>query len=223
MYAFSNILAALLLRDRTGRGCRIDVSMLESMVEWMSYPLYYAFDGAPPPERTGAEHATIYPYGPFPTGDGKVVMLGIQNDREWATFCERVLEQPGLAREARFASNTARSAHRDELRAIVAEAFAPLTSGQVVERLEAARIANARVNDMHEVWAHPQLAARRRWVDVGSAAGGIPALLPPGLPENAFEPRMDPVPSLGEHTEAILTELGYGRAEIEALRAARAI
>ena len=222
MYAFSNILAALLLRDRTGRGCRIDVSMLESMVEWMSYPLYYAFDGAPPPERTGAEHATIYPYGPFPTGDGKVVMLGIQNDREWATFCERVLEQPGLAREARFASNTARSAHRDELRAIVAEAFAPLTSRQVVERLEAARIANARVNDMHEVWAHPQLAARRRWVDVGSAAGGIPALLPPGLP-NAFEPRMDPVPSLGEHTEAILTELGYGRAEIEALRAARAI
>jgi crotonobetainyl-CoA:carnitine CoA-transferase CaiB-like acyl-CoA transferase len=222
MYALSNILGALLLRGRTGRGCRIDVSMLESMIEWMSYPLYYAFDGADAPPRTGAEHATIYPYGPFPTGDGKVVMLGIQNDREWVTFCERVLDQPGLAREARFASNTARSAHRDELRAIVAAAFAPLTARQVVERLESARIANARVNDMHEVWAHPQLAARRRWVDVGSPAGDIPALLPPGVP-NAFEPRMDPVPALGEHTNAILTELGYGRAEIEALRSARAI
>jgi len=222
MYAYSNILAALLLRGTTGRGCRIDVSMLESMVEWMSYPLYYAFEGAEPPRRTGAEHATIYPYGPFATGDGKVVMLGIQNDREWVTFCERVLELPGLARDAKFSSHSARTAHRDELRALIAESFAPLTAHQVVLRLDSAQIANARMNDMHEVWAHPQLAARRRWVDVGSAAGSIPALLPPGLP-NAFEPRMDPVPGVGEHTDAILAELGYGNAEIAALRAARAI
>jgi len=222
MYAYSNILGALLLRSRTGQGCRIDVSMLESMVEWMSYPLYYAFDGAAPPPRTGAAHATIYPYGPFAAGDGKVVMLGLQNEREWVAFCEQVLQQPELARDPRFSSSAERSAHRDLLHAIIAAAFAPLTAREVVLRLDAAQIANARMNDMHEVWSHPQLAARHRWVSVGSVAGDIPALLPPGLP-TAFEPRMDPVPSLGEHTEAILAELGYGAAEISALRSARAI
>ena len=123
MYAYTNILAALIEREQTGRGCAIDVSMLESMVEWMSYPLYYAFDGAEPPPRAGAAHATIYPYGPFPAGDGKIVMLGLQNEREWAVFCRDVLEQPELATDERFATNSKRSAARDALRAIIVEAF----------------------------------------------------------------------------------------------------
>src|SRR4051794_4861899 len=159
-YAYSNILAALLHRHKTGRGQHIDVSMLESLVEWVNYPLYYAIDGASPPARTGASHATIYPYGPFPAGDGKVVMLGLQNEREWVAFCEKVLLQPELAKAERFSSNSRRSAARDELRALILAAFATLTAEQVVTRLDAAQTANARVNTMHDVWAHPQLQAR---------------------------------------------------------------
>ena len=222
MYAYSNILAALLQRAQTGFGTGIDVSMLESMVEWMSYPMYYAYDGAPPPPRAGAAHATIYPYGPFAAGDGKVVMLGLQNEREWATFCADVLRQPALATDERFASNSRRTAARAELHAIIVAAFAPLTADQVIERLDAAQIANARMNDMHEVWAHPQLAARRRWADVQTSAGPVRAPLPPGLPLEP-PPRMDPVPALGEHTDAILRELGCDDARIAGLRAAGAI
>lgn len=222
MYAYTNILAALLQRAQTGRGQHIDVSMLEALAEWNSYPLYYAFEGAPPPPRSGASHATIYPYGPFPTGaDGGSVMLGLQNEREWVSFCEKVLLQPALASDARFAGNPKRSAERALLREIIVEAFRPLSAPQVVERLEAAQIANARVNTMHELWAHPQLQARQRWREVGSPAGPLPALLPPGSWDE--EPRMDPVPALGEHTEAILAELGLGADEIRALRAAEAI
>ncbi len=222
MYAYSNILAALLQRQKTGHGQHLDISMLESLVEWMNYPLYYAFEGAQPPRRTGASHATIYPYGPFPAGDGKVVMLGLQNEREWAVFCEKVLLQPGLANEERFASNSKRSAARDELRQIIINAFAGLTSEQVIERLDLAQIANAHVNDMHAVWAHPQLKARNRWREVDTPAGGVPALLPPGSWEEG-EPRMAAVPGLGAHTEAILLDLGYTHAQIGDLHAARAI
>ena len=222
MYAYTNILAALLHRRQTGRGQHIDISMLESLVEWMSYPLYYAHDGAPPPARTGASHATIYPYGPFPAGDGKVVMLGLQNDREWGAFCEKVLLQPTLAREERFATNSRRSASREELRAIIVAAFAALSADQVVARLDDAQIANARVNTMHDVWEHPQLKARRRWREVGTSAGAVPALLPPGSWEEG-EPRMDAVPALGEHTDAILRKLGYPPERIAALRAEKAI
>ena len=222
MYAYSNILAALLERARTGRGRHLDISMLESLTEWNSYPLYYAFDGAPPPPRTGAAHATIYPYGPFPTGaDGGSVMLGLQNEREWVNFCDKVLQRPELAQDPRFAGNAKRVAARDVLRAIIVETFAPLTAPQVVERLEAAQIANARVNTMHEVWEHPQLKARGRWREVGSPAGPLPALLPPGSWHE--EPRFDPVPALGQHTDAILGELGLDAAAIRALRAAEAI
>ena len=222
MYAYSNILAALIQRGRTGQGCSIDVSMLESMVEWMQYPLYYAMDGASPPPRAGAAHATIYPYGPFPAGDGKVVMLGLQNEREWSLFCSKVLLQPELASDPRFASNSARTAARAELRAIIADVFSTLTAEKVIERLDAAQIANAHMNDMHDLWKHPQLEARHRWVDVGSPAGAIPALLPPGVP-NTWEARMDPVPALGQHTDAILHAIGYEADAIAALRAQNAI
>jgi itaconate CoA-transferase len=166
MYAYSSILAALIARGRTGRGCRIDVALLETMVEWMSYPLYYAHGGAPPPPRTGAAHATIYPYGPFPAGDGKIVMLGLQNEREWGIFCEKVLRNAALATDPRFASNTKRTAAREALRAIIVDAFAALRAEEVIARLDAAKIANARMNDMHEVWEHAQLKARGRWTEV---------------------------------------------------------
>src|SRR6187551_421749 len=180
MYAYSNILAALLQRGQSGKGQRIDISMLESLAEWTSYPLYYAFEGAAPPPRTGASHATIYPYGPFPAGDGKTVMLGLQNEREWSVFCERVLLDPELSTDERFSSNSKRSAARIELRNLIVNAFSTLTAEQVVQRLDDAQIANARVNHMHDVWKHPQLQARKRWREVESPAGPIPALLPPG-------------------------------------------
>lgn len=211
MYAYSNILAALLRRGRDGRGCRIEISMLECMVEWMGFPLYYAFDGAPAPVPAGASHASIYPYGPFPAGDGRAVMLGIQNEREWAMFCEKVLQAPALASDPRFSSNPRRSAERAALRAIIVECFSALTAAEVVARLEAAGIANADVNDLAGVWAHPQLAARGRWVEVETPAGPVPALLPPGVPAE-FEPRMDAVPRVGEHNGAILAELARRRA-----------
>ncbi|HEY1436459.1 MAG TPA: CaiB/BaiF CoA-transferase family protein [Casimicrobiaceae bacterium] len=225
MYAYSNILAALLQRQQTGRGAHLDISMLESLVEWMSYPLYYAFAGAAPPPRSGASHATIYPYGPFPAGDGKTVMLGLQNEREWTVFCEKVLQQPELAADTRYTSNSKRSAARDELRRMIIEVFAQLSAAEVVQRLDDAQIANARVNDMHDVWDHPQLRARKRWRDVESPAGSIPALLPPGSSQVADEAsaRMDPVPALGAHTEAILAELGCSVPEIAELRAAHAV
>jgi len=222
MYAYSSILAALLQRARSGCGCRIEVSMLESMVEWMGYPLYYACAGAAPPPRAGAAHATIYPYGPFAAGDGKLLILGVQNEREWQLFCRQVLDRPELADDARYSSNARRSAARDELQALIAEQFSRLGSEELIARLDAARIANARINDMHEVWQHPQLAARGRWTEVATPAGPIPALLPPGS-NSGFTPRMDAVPALGQHTEAILGELGCDAAAISALRAAGAV
>ncbi|WP_309683772.1 CaiB/BaiF CoA-transferase family protein [Polaromonas sp.] len=218
MYAYTNILAALVHRQQTGQGQRIDVSMLESLTEWMGNPLYYAFDGAAPPPRTGASHATIYPYGPFPAGDDKTVMLGLQNEREWKVFCDKVLLQPALAGEERFSSNARRSAGRAELSALIIEAFSTLSAEQVAGRLEQAGIANAQVNTMGQVWAHPQLKARERWREVATPAGPIPALLPPGSWQHGA-PRMDAVPALGQHTDAILGHYGYSAERIAQLRA----
>ncbi|RIX82012.1 CaiB/BaiF CoA transferase family protein [Acidovorax cavernicola] len=222
MYAYTGILAALLQRGKTGKGSHIDVSMLESLAEWMSYPMYYAYDGAPPPPRSAASHATIYPYGPFPAGDGGTVMLGLQNEREWRAFCDKVLLQPALATDPRFDSNARRNEHREALRALIVETFGALSAAQVLERLDTAQIANARMNDMAGLWAHPQLQARDRWRQVGSPAGDIPALLPAGR-QSAFDYRMDPVPAVGQHTDAILRSLGRGDEAIATLRAAGAV
>lgn len=217
MYAYTNILAALMHRQQTGQGRHIDISMLEALTEWMGYPMYYAIDGAAPPERTGASHATIYPYGPFPAGDGKTVMLGLQNEREWKAFCDHVLLQPALATDARFSNNSRRSAERSALLALIVEAFSGLTAAEVVQRLETAQIANAQVNTMAEVWTHPQLQARQRWTSVDTSVGAIPALLPPGS-SSQDRPRMDAVPSLGQHTDALLAGLGYNAQQIASLR-----
>jgi crotonobetainyl-CoA:carnitine CoA-transferase CaiB-like acyl-CoA transferase len=222
MYAYTGILAALLQRGKTGKGSHIDVSMLESLAEWMGFPMYYAYQGATPPPRSAASHATIYPYGPFPAGDGGTVMLGLQNEREWKLFCEKVLLQPALATDARFDSNARRNEHREELRAIVVGLFGALSTAQVLERLDAAQIANARMNDMAGLWAHPQLQARERWRQVDSPAGPIPALLPAGR-QSAFDYRMDAIPAVGEHTDAILRALGRSEEQIAALREAKAV
>jgi itaconate CoA-transferase len=222
MYAYTNILAALIQRGKTGQGCRIDVSMLECMAEWMSFPLYYAYDGAQSPPRAGAAHATIYPYGPFPAGDGNVVMLGLQNEREWAIFCDKVLENPELKTDPRFSAGPRRSAARQELFGIIVESFSRLTAAQVAKRLDDAQIGNAAMNDMRQVWEHAQLEARKRWAEVDTPNGTILALRPPGVPES-FNARMDPIPAVGEHTAAILDEIGYSESEIARLRAAQTI
>jgi len=217
MYALSSILAALLRRATTGRGAVLDISMFEALGEWMGYAAYYTGYGGTPLPRTGARHAAIAPYGPYQAGDGRTVFLGLQNEREWARFCADVLRQPELTADVRFGSNAARVEHHDDLEAIITAAFRTLTAEDVVARLEAAQIANARMNTVDEFVAHPQLAARRRWRTVDSPAGPINALLPPFGFDDA-EPRMGPIPGLGEHTDAILTELGFDADTIAAWR-----
>lgn len=216
MYAYTNILSALIQRDKTGKGSHIDVSMLESLTEWMGFPMYYAMDGATPPPRSAAAHATIYPYGPFEVGGSLpqgqpqaqgVVMLGLQNEREWLKFCRQVLLQESLAQDEKFFSNAKRSENRFELKQIILDVFSKLSLQQVIDRLEEAQIANAKVNSMADVWAHPQLKSRGRWVKVDSPTGELPALLPPGQ-QSAFDYRMDAIPNVGQHTQAILNELG---------------
>ncbi|GAA4605041.1 CaiB/BaiF CoA-transferase family protein [Actinoallomurus liliacearum] len=207
MYAYSGILTALYERERTGRGTDLSVAMLEALGEWMGYPYYYAAYGGTPPGRTGAEHATIAPYGPHRTGDGHQVFIGLQNEREWAALCEHVLRRPELARDERFARNSLRVEHRAELTALIEDAFADATTDEAVRRLDEAGIANARLRSMEEFAGHPQLAARDRWRQVGSPVGPLNALLPP-VTVAGREPRMGAVPALGEHTAAVLAEFG---------------
>ena len=221
MYAYSSVLAALLQRGKTGKGSHIDVSMLESLAEWMSYPMYYAYEGAEPPPRSAASHATIYPYGPFAASDG-TVMLGLQNEREWLVFCELVLDQPALATDPRFDSNARRNEHRDALKTIILNSFAGMRTDEVTRKLDKAQIANARMNDMASLWAHPQLKARGRWRSIATPVGDIPALLPPGR-INSFDYRMDSIPAIGQHTQDILRELGQNDTEIAALKQSDAI
>ncbi len=218
MYAYTGILSALLQRGVTGKGSHVEISMLEALAEWMGFPMYYVYDGQQPPGRNGAAHATIYPYGPFTAGDGRVVMLGLQNEREWKVFCEVVLRRPDLATDPRFDANVRRSENRASLKAVIEQVFADLTAQDVIARLDEAQIANAAVNQVGDLWTHPQLHARGRFRTVGSPAGELKALLPPATIDS-FDVRMDPVPALGEHSAAILRELGRSDADIEQLRA----
>jgi crotonobetainyl-CoA:carnitine CoA-transferase CaiB-like acyl-CoA transferase len=222
MYAFSSVLAALLRRERTGEGATLDITMFESLGEWMGFPAYFTAYGGSAPPRSGAYHATIVPYGPFTAGDGGTVFLSVQNEREFGRFCDRVLKNTSLKKDPRFSSGPARLQNREALHAQIDEVFSRITSPEVVQRLEAADIANARLNDMKEFWSHPQLAARERWTKVGSPAGEIDALKPP-FNLDGMEPRMGALPAVGEHTRSILQEIGYSAAEIERLAADGAV
>jgi len=208
MYAYSGILTALYKRQKTGRGTEFEVSMLEALGEWMITPGYFAAYGDGPPPRSGASHASIYPYGPFETGDGKAIFFGIQNEREWKNFCADVLVRPDLAKNPRFESNTKRLNNASELAPIIENLFQQLDGQEVLSRLEQAQIANANLNSAKEFWDHPQLRARKRWREIDSPVGTIESMLPAVTMEGVI-PRMDPVPALGQHTKQILRELGY--------------
>ncbi|KAI1432916.1 CoA-transferase family III [Xylaria sp. CBS 124048] len=210
MYAYTGILAALMKRSKTGNGSRVDISMLEAMAEWMSFPMYYAYNGQSPPKPNGAAHTSIYPYGPFETGGGGSIMLGVQNEREWLKLCTEVLELPALATNPRFVNNSLRSENRVELKKIICNVFTSMSVEEVLLRLDKARIANAQIKDMQGLWGHEQLQARGRWTEVETPNGMIPVLLPPGIASPA-EVRMAKIPRVGEHNTKILAELGLGR------------
>lgn len=213
MYAYSGILTALIARFKTGKGAIIEVSMLEALAEWMGYPLYYSGYGGEEPKRSGASHATIYPYGPFQAGDSKMVFMGIQNEREWVRFCEEVLEDAAVAIDSRFNSNSNRVANKNELKAIIETAFKKMDANQIIDRLENAKIANARLNTVKELIDHPQLQARGRWREVASPVGALKALVPP-VTFDEIDTVMKPIPEVGEHTEAILKEFGFNYEEM---------
>jgi crotonobetainyl-CoA:carnitine CoA-transferase CaiB-like acyl-CoA transferase len=217
MYAFSGVLAALLRRERTGDGAAIEVSMFDALAEWMGFPAYFTEYGGTAPARSGARHASIAPYGPYAAGDGQIVYLGLQNEREWSRFCDDVLQQPALSSDGRFATNSARVAHKDALDEVITRAFANLTAADVVARLDAAGIANARMNTIAGFLEHPQLVARNRWRDIGSPVGPLHALVPP-IGMEGTEPVMGAIPGLGEHTDAILREIGYDAGTINEWR-----
>jgi itaconate CoA-transferase len=222
MYAYSGILTALIARGQTGKGTVMEVSMLEALGEWMGYPMYYGSYSGKDPERTGANHATIYPYGPFAAGDQKLVFLGIQNEREWEHFCHKVLEQPQLTSDARFKGNSNRLKHSSSLKSLIDEVFQRFTAAQIIDRLEAAQIANASLNTTREFFEHPQLKVRNRWREVDTQAGTIQALIPPVTMEN-LSLVMNPVPAVGEHNESILKLLGYSKESITALKQSEVI
>jgi itaconate CoA-transferase len=222
MYAYSGILAALLRRGRTGEGVALEVSLFEALGEWMGFPAYFTLYGGKEPPRTGASHAAIAPYGPFECGDGEQIFLGIQNEREWERFCEVVLGQPALAGDERFASNSERVENRDVLHGEIEGILKELSSEEAIERLDGAKIANARMRTVRNFLDHPQLEARDRWREVGSPVGPLRALLPPATIDGA-EPVMAPIPSVGEHTGKILAELGYDDDAMATLRRSAAV
>ncbi|HSO59032.1 MAG TPA: CaiB/BaiF CoA-transferase family protein [Paenisporosarcina sp.] len=208
MYAYTGILTAIIARYKTGKGAIIEVSMLEALAEWMGYPMYYSGYGEAEPKRSGASHATIYPYGPFKVGNNKKVFMGIQNEREWVRFCENVLADEKLAIDARFDSNSNRVANKEALKDLIEDVFQKMDSDQIVELLEDAQIASARLNTVKEMIDHPQLEARSRWSEVDSPVGKLKALIPP-VTFDEIDTVMNPIPEVGEHTEAILNEFGF--------------
>ena len=222
MYAYSGILAALFRRERTGEGAAIEVSLFEALAEWMGFPAYFTMYGGKEPPRTGASHAAIAPYGPFECGDGEVIFLGIQNEREWERFCEAVLERPALANDERFTSNSERVENRDDLHQEIEAILEELSSQEAIERLDDAKIANARMRTVRDFLDHPQLETRGRWREVGSPVGPLRALLPPAIMDGE-EPVMAPIPGVGEHTDNILAELGYSDDAVASLRQSAAI
>lgn len=213
MYAFSGILSALYDRERTGRGTELEVSLFDSLVEWMGFPLYYAGYGGTPPPRTGTSHPAIAPYGTFAAGDGTEIVLAVQNEREWAAFCEHAVERPEWVTDERYATGSARVAHRPELEREIDAIFARLTGTELESRLSRGRIAHARRRDLPDVLAHPQLTARDRFAEVATPGGPVRATLPP-ITVAGRTPRMDPVPALGEHTDAVLAEFGFDAADL---------
>jgi crotonobetainyl-CoA:carnitine CoA-transferase CaiB-like acyl-CoA transferase len=217
MYAYTGILTALYMREKTGEGAAFEVSLFEALGEWMGFPAYFTAYGGKQPPRTGASHAAIAPYGPFVTGDGKTVFLGLQNEREWARFCETVLKRPEVATDPRFDSNSKRVANGEDLRTIIEGVFQSSTADRIVEQLDAAQIANARMNTVQEFVDHPQLRARDRWREVSSPVGPLRALIPP-VTMQGVESFMGPISDVGEHTGAILAELGYDEEATAALR-----
>jgi len=216
MYALSSILAALYRRAQEGVGATLDITMFESLGEWMGFPAYFTAYGGEAPPRSGAHHATIVPYGPFKAGDGGTVFLSIQNEREFERFCDVVLLNSNLKTDSRFSSGPVRARNRDAMHAEIEVVFSKLSSFQVIERLETAEIANAKLNSMQEFWDHPQLKARDRWREIGTPAGPIEAMKPP-FNLDGFEPRMDAVPALGEQSTKILAELGFSPSEIQGM------
>ena len=221
MYALSGILAALVRRGRTGHGANVKVAMLDALAEWMMYPLYrMAYANSPLP-RSPTSHPALAPYGAHKTENGQVI-FGLQNEREWATFCAKVLEQPELATDGRFRDNNARREHRHELTDLIEDYFSNMTSLEVVKKLDAAGIANGRLNQPEDVWQHVQFSARDRWREVETPGGPVKALLPPFTFTDG-EAVMGDVPALGQHTDSVLRELGYDQHAIDTLHSAGAV
>ncbi|MFJ9468055.1 CaiB/BaiF CoA transferase family protein [Streptomyces caniferus] len=218
MYAYSGVLTALFTRATRGVARAVEVSLFEALAEWMSQPAYYTSYGGTQPPRIGTQHATIAPYGAYTAADGKDVLFSIQNEREWVALCAQFLERPDLVEDPRFVTGSDRVAHREELNAIVAERFRRSDSTEAMKLLDRARIANAGVNDIEEFLAHPVLSARDRWRDVRIPGGDVVSALLPPVDLAGTTPRMGAVPAAGEHTEAILAELGYHASEIDAMR-----
>jgi crotonobetainyl-CoA:carnitine CoA-transferase CaiB-like acyl-CoA transferase len=215
MYAYSGILAALFARQTSGEGATLDVSLFDALAEWMSFPAYYTSGGSPLP-RSGPHHVSIAPYGPFRGAEGAEIFLAVQNAREWTAFCARVLQRPELAEDPRFRTNALRLQNRDALRAEIETIFASLSRDTIVLRLDEAQIAHARMNSVAEFLTHPQLTARDRWRDTASEAGPLRTLLPP-VNMDGIEPVIGAVPELGQHTRAILAELGFTDPVIDSL------
>ncbi|MDX6329986.1 MAG: itaconate CoA-transferase [Streptomycetaceae bacterium] len=216
MYGFSGVLAALYQRRATGEGAALEVSLFEALAEWMGQPAHYTAGSGRQQPRAGAQHATIAPYGPFTTRDGHTILISIQNEAEWTRFCDTFLAAPETAKDKRFATNTLRVANRTVLDKLVAGRFGELDAAPATALLDLAGTANAGLNTVSQFLAHPVLSERDRWRDVATPAGTVRALLPP-ISFGHDEPRMDPVPALGDHTGHVLEELGHSPADIAAL------